>query len=127
MIDVVLDASVIVAAVLREPGGDRAVGHARSPLVSAVNYAEVCTRLTDVGMKSETIEGALGMLRLDVVAFDKEQADRVAALRPATRTAGLSLGDRACLALAASREAVALTADHAWRDLKLPVRIEFVR
>lgn len=127
MTDVVLDASVIVAAVLQEPGGDRAVGHAASPLISAVNYAEVCTRLTDVGMKPEAIEGALGMLRLDVVVFDKEQAERTAALRAATHPSGLSLGDRACLALAASREALVLTADQAWRGVNLPIQIEVVR
>lgn len=127
MSDVVLDASVVIAAVLQEPGGGRAIGHARSPLVSAVNYAEICTRLTDLGMNPETIEGSLKMLRLDVVPFDKEQAERVAALRNATRSSGLSLGDRACLALGASREALVLTADRAWRALDLPIQIEQVR
>lgn len=127
MTDVVLDASVIVAAVLQERGGGSAIGHASPPLVSAVNYAEVCTRLTDLGMKLAAIEGALEMLRLDVVVFDKEQADRTAALRAATRPSGLSLGDRACLALAASREALVLTADQAWRGVNLPIQIEVVR
>ncbi len=127
MTSVVLDASVVVAAVLKEPGGHRASGHAASPLMSVVNYAEVRSRLTDLGMGAESIDEALDLLGLDVVAFDKAQADEVAALRSATRSAGLSLGDRACIGLAASLGATVLTADKAWRRLDLPVQIELVR
>ena len=127
MTDVVLDASVVIAAVLQEPGGHRAVGHARSPMISAVNYAEVRSRLSDLGMEAIQIDDALTLFGLDVVEFDRRQAEDVAAMRDATRPAGLSLGDRACLTLAASRGAPALTADRAWRNVDVPVRIELVR
>jgi ribonuclease VapC len=54
---------------------------------------------------------------IDVVAFDESQSLDAAWLRMETRTVGLSLGDRACLALARSRKAVALTADRPWSQV----------
>lgn len=127
MSETVLDASAILAAVLKEPGGSR-VGELTGPIiVSAVNYAEVCTRLIDVGVARAAAEASIALLGLEVVAFDVTQAEGSAELRAATRAAGLSLGDRACLALAASRDAIALTADTAWRRVDVPVAIEFMR
>ena len=69
----------------------------------------------------------LALFDLDVVDFTAEQALASAELRPATRAAGLSLGDRACLALARSRKATALTADRAWNRAELDIEIEFIR
>jgi PIN domain nuclease of toxin-antitoxin system len=125
--DVVLDASVIIAAVLEEPGGERAVGHASPPLVSAVNYAEALTRLTDIGRHRESVHRALDLIPMEIVGFEREQAESAAELRSATRPYGLSLGDRACLALAISRKAKALTADRAWRQAELPIEVELIR
>lgn len=127
MNSVVLDASVIIAAVLKEPGGERARGHARAPLVSAVNYAEALTRLSDRGYRKEAVYEALTLVPMEVVDFERTHAEAAAELRSATRSRGLSLGDRACLALAMSRDAVALTADRAWQGLGLPVQVELVR
>jgi PIN domain nuclease of toxin-antitoxin system len=125
--DVVLDASVVLAAVLGERGGAAVADLKGSAFVSTVNYAEVRTRLIDLGVKREAVDQSIALLGLEIVAFDIEQADCAADLRGATRGAGLSLGDRACLALASARNTVALTADHAWQAVEVPVQIELVR
>jgi len=125
--EIVLDASVIIAAVLQEPGGEHAVGHPLPPLVSAVNYAEALTRLVDLGRHSNAVYEALSLVPMEIVGFEQHQAEISAELRSATRSHGLSLGDRACLALAVSRKAKALTADRAWEQLALPIEIELVR
>jgi len=92
-----------------------------------VNYAETLTRLVDRGYDKTAVDVALGFVPFEVIDFNREQAESVANLREATKVHGLSLGDRACLALAVSRGAVALTADRAWRNVDLPVQIELVR
>lgn len=124
---VVLDASVVIAAALREPGGDRAMGHSTDPLVSAVNYSEVLTRLGDLGHDKGMAARGLALLGFEVVDFDREQAESASELRAATKAQGLSLGDRACLALAIRHGATALTADRSWARLDLPVQVELVR
>jgi PIN domain nuclease of toxin-antitoxin system len=123
----VLDASAILAAILREPGGERIGALTGSLLVSAVNYAEVGSRLSDLGFERSFLSDTASMLGLEIVPLDSRQAEDVADLRHATRPHGLSLGDRACLALAAARGAVALTADRAWHKLDLPVEVRLVR
>lgn len=127
MSEVVLDASVVLAAVLQEAGGE-VVGDLAGPvLLSAVNYAEVRSRLSDLGVSDALAAETIDTLGLDIVAFDLAQARHAGELRRATREAGLSLGDRACLALAASRKAPAMTADRAWQRAALPIDIQFVR
>jgi PIN domain nuclease of toxin-antitoxin system len=125
--EIVLDASAILAAILREPGGERIGRLTGSLLVSAVNYAEVGSRLSDLGFERSFLPNAVTMLGFEVVPLDARQAEDIAGLRAQTRSAGLSLGDRACLALAISRNAKALTADRAWQGLSVPAEIELVR
>lgn len=123
----VLDSSAILAALWREPGGDRVAARLRRGLVSAVNMVEVLTRLIDRGVGPDAAELTLGALGLRVVDFDAAQGRVAAALRPATRKAGLSLGDRACLALGQREEKPVLTADRSWEGLEVGVRIELIR
>jgi ribonuclease VapC len=63
----------------------------------------------------------------EVFDFDKEQAKMAGWLRPQTRSLGLSLGDRACLALAIALKAPVYTADRAWKNLKLKIAIHVIR
>lgn len=124
---VVLDASALMALLQDEPGADRVEAVLDEALISAVNYCEVVGKLQDYGVPSGDIAAILAAVPLDVIAFDAAQAIEAGALRPATRRSGLSLGDRACLALARIRGASALTADKAWLDLDIGVDVVALR
>jgi len=124
--NVVLDASALLALLQDEPGGDRVLESLPGGLISSVNLSEVVAKLAELGMPESDIRLALS-LGLEVVPFDEALAFSAGALRPATRAAGLSLGDRACLALAQSRSLPALTTDRAWRDIDIDVEVEVIR
>lgn len=117
MSNVVLDASAVLAVIFDEPGGDRVAAHLPGARVSTVNIAEVATRLLAFDMPQETIETVIDTLQLTIEPYDLAQALATAQLRAVTRSAGLSLGDRACLALAKARQVEALTADTAWQTV----------
>jgi ribonuclease VapC len=125
--DVVLDASVVLAAVFKEPGYEALLELDERPFVSTVNLAEVRARLSNRGLDRPAIDTALGFVKMTAVDFTNEHATLSADLRPTTRGAGLSLGDRACLALAQKRGAIALTADRAWAGIDASVDVRVVR
>ena len=95
--------------------------------MSAVNLSEVVAKLTDLGYAADFVSERLTRLDLDVRPFDHAQAEQAGLLRPATRPLGLSLGDRACLALAAALKRTAVTADRAWAQLDIGVPVELIR
>jgi ribonuclease VapC len=127
MSDTVFDASVVLAAILREPGGAAAQELDAPALVSTVNYAEVRSKLGELGLDRSSIDEALEMINVDLIDFDAVQAELAADLRASTRSLGLSLGDRCCLALAISRGAIAVTADRSWERAEVPIEIRLVR
>lgn len=124
---VVLDASALLAFVNNEPGADKVAAVLGEAMISAVNFAEAATKLTLRGGSADRVLGELRQAELEVVEFDRALALSTGALAAATRHGGLSLGDRACLALARRENAAALTADHAWRKLSLGIEIQFIR
>lgn len=123
----VLDASALLAALNDEPGAQSVQAVLDEARISAVNLSEVVAKLQDRGVPDAEIDEILIDLDLTVTPFDAEQAVRAGKLRTTTRRQGLSLGDRACLALAASTGGTALTTDKAWTNLKLDVRVEQAR
>jgi PIN domain nuclease of toxin-antitoxin system len=123
----VLDASALLCLLFDEPGADRVEAVLHDACISAANYAEVIGKLVDRGQAPEEAVADLRELDLDVVPLDRVQGETAGALRATTREAGLSLGDRVCLALAVSREAVAITTDRAWKKLKVDIGVEVVR
>jgi ribonuclease VapC len=124
---VVLDASALLALLNNEAGAKVVQGLLPEAIISTVNLAEVVTRLSAVGMPDAEIRGALSLLGLEKVVFDEEQAFLTGLLVLHTHSYGLSLGDRACLALAEVTGAMAVTADQAWKDLDIGVAIKLVR
>lgn len=127
MADFVFDASAILAIAFKEPGADRAMARMPGAWISTVNYSEACAKLIDKGFAAQEAFSWLEALRLDVIGFEKDDAAKAASLRAATRTKRLSFADRACLALATSRDATAVTTDRAWAELDLPCAVELIR
>ncbi|GJD50529.1 hypothetical protein OPKNFCMD_3272 [Methylobacterium crusticola] len=123
----VLDASALLCLLFNEPGADRVEAVLHDACIGAANYAEVIGKLVDRGQAPEEAVADLRELDLDVAPLDRAQGEAMGALCASTRQAGLSLGDRACLALAAGRSAVALTTDRSWAKLEVEVRVEVVR
>jgi len=100
--------------------------------MSAVNWAEVLSKAAGVGQDPDALaarltdEGLLGGL-VEVVPLEAADAPLIARLRPLTRSAGLSLADRACLALAQRLGLEAVTAERAWARLGLAVTVQVIR
>lgn len=126
---VVFDTSALLTFLWREPGHEL-VAQALAQdngTVSAVNLAELCAKLVDRGFPDVEIDALVADLGLNISPMDATQAKASALLRNTTRSRGLSLGDRACPALAHALGAVALTADRPWLDLDVGVDIRCVR
>ena len=123
----ILDASALLCLLNGEPGSERVVQALPSAVIGAANLAEVVSKLRERGLNVEEVQDVLGGLPLDVRPLTAAQAYTIGHLRPATRTLGLSLGDRACLALAAELDMPALTADQAWAGLDIGVAVELIR
>jgi len=124
---VVLDASAIIAFLLQEPGAAIVGEYLTDGIASAVNIAEVGARLSDLDMGDVQIRRSMSVLGLEIRPFDLEAAYAVAVMRAKTRNKGLSLGDRACLALANQLSVPALTADRVWAELDIDVEIQLIR
>lgn len=125
---VVLDASAILAVIHQEPGSDKLT----RPLLeiaaaSTVNLAEVQSKLVINGWRPDDAwDDATGVVR-EVFSFTPEQAKNTGSLIAETRGSGLSLGDRACLALGLELNAPVYTADRSWKNLKLAIPIHVIR
>lgn len=125
--NLVLDSSVVLALIWSEPGAEGLRDRIEGGLFSTVNFAESISKLTDKGVSSDIANAMIAALPLSVVPFDQDQALASGRLRETTRGAGLSLADRACLALAAAEGVPALTADRAWSRVDVGVRVELIR
>ena len=129
----VLDASALLALLKGEPGAERvAEALERGAYLSAVNLAEVLSKLADWGEDPAEAQARMAQVGLlgaavEVLPFTEEDALEVARLRALTRAHGLSFGDRACLALARRLGLPALTVERAWAELDLGIPVEVLR
>lgn len=125
----VLDASALLAVSKGERGAQLVMDLTQEHdcVVSSVNVAEVASKLCEWGMPVDKLQSAIAQFGVDVVDFNQEQALACAALRSFTKSAGLSLGDRACLALAKLMQGVVVTGDGTWSDLEDTLRVKVLR
>ena len=113
---IVVDASAVLAVIMTEAGSDSVVGHLGDAHLGTINMSEVIAKLTEYGVPAAQARRQIDRLDLHVHDFDADQAEKAAALRLPTKALGLSLGDRACLALAQRLGVTVLTADRRMAD-----------
>lgn len=126
-LSVVFDSSALLAISFDEAGAQHAVRGLKDGMMSAVNVAEVISRYVDQGASKEEARASLQAFGLEIRPFDETQAMAAGLMRTATQKLGLSLGDRACLALAVQEGATVFTADRTWAALDLEVEVELIR
>lgn len=120
MIKNVLDASAVLAVLNCELGEKKVIPLLAESAISAVNLTEVGAKLLEAGMDEASAQIAISVLGIgEITDFSAELAWETAKLRLLTKQYGLSLGDRACLALAIKLNVPAVTADKEWSKLKL--------
>jgi len=126
---VVLDTSAVLAYLFEEAGTDKVstVLESGSGVISSVNYAELVSKLIDRGMPPAIIRETLFGLEFELVEHDETQAFATGELRAISKAFGLSLGDRACLALGIVKQLPVLTADRIWLNVPVPIEVRVIR
>lgn len=122
----VLDSSAILALLWAEPGSEKVAEYLTKSSISAVNAAEVLTKLRESGITRENATSNFDELGIEIIDFDFKSAAETAELRISTKQLGLSLGDRACLALGIKLDATIVTADKSWAKFR-SAKIEVIR
>ncbi len=126
MTEAVLDASAILALLKGERGGSKVAGVVSEAAVGVFNQAEIVSHFVHLGAPVEEIRAMLGALPYTVLAADEGLAWEAGALRAATSAAGLSLGDRFCLALGKRLDQPVYTADRVWKDVAIDIGVKVV-
>lgn len=124
---IVLDASALIALIYQEKGSDLVEKHLKNAVISSVNLAEVASYMMRQGVEIKAAIGFLEDLAILSIDFNESHAFLAASLISKTAPKGLSLGDRACLALAIQQNSLVLTADTVWGELDLEVKIKLIR
>ncbi|MPZ24222.1 MAG: PIN domain-containing protein [Dehalococcoidia bacterium] len=123
----VLDSSALLAVLFEEPGGQDIRQRLAQAVLSTVNWSEAAQKFVERGTSFNLTAQRLFGFGLRVEPFTIEDAERAATLRPPTAALGLSLGDRACLALAERLGLAAFTADRAWARLAIGIDVRMIR
>jgi len=124
---VVFDSSAVLTLLHGEPGADLVASLTADAVISTVNAAEVQTRLIQRGANPTRAWESILTSVIAILPFDAGMAKAAGSLVKETQPYGLSLGDRACLALAMQLNAQVYTADRAWAQLQVGVEIQLIR
>ena len=124
---ILLDASAVLCLLHQEVGAEQVTRQVHRAAISAVNAAEVYSKLFEANAPNREIDRVFTELNLSIIAFEKTIARQAGILRPLTKSYGLSLGDRTCLATAICFGMSVMTADKAWKQLDLGVDIVCIR
>jgi len=126
---VVLDASAVLALLFREPGESVVAGYIQrtETLISLVNVTEILSKQQDLGISTEEALPLLELLGIQFCDFELKAVVQAAKLSQKTKMFGLSLGDRACLALGILHDCPVLTGDRIWSQLNLGIAIIQIR
>lgn len=124
---IILDASALLAYLHRETGWEAVQGVLANGCIGAVNWSEVARKISQKGMDIAVVRDLLEELGVTIIPFSAGQAELAAQLWKEGRHHGLSLADRACLALAMERDTPVVTADKAWVGLTLDIEMQFIR
>jgi PIN domain nuclease of toxin-antitoxin system len=116
MSEPVLDASAVLALLNREQGHEQVLAVLPTAVIGTVNLTEVISKLCERGVPPDAAMEAVQCLGVEIVPHSVEHAMRAGSLRPITKAFGLSLGDRACLALGRDRHATVITAERHWDE-----------
>lgn len=123
----VIDASALLAFLHLETGHEIVEQHLSQSVVSSVNRSETLQKAIAKGIKTDDLREDLEALGLKIVSFTTEDAELAAQLWLQTKSIGLSLGDRACLALGLRLGIPVITADREWSSLAIGVAVEVIR
>lgn len=123
----VLDASALLALINKESGSEQVEKILPKCVMSAINLSESAAVLASISIPQEKIKDMLSELVREIIPFDHEQAFEAAFLRNVTKNYGLSLGDRACIALGRVKKIPVITADKIWADIACGVEIHLIR
>lgn len=117
----------MLAYVNGEPGGSRVTPLLEGAAISAVNLAEVATKMLDNGKTWALIHEPITQMGFVVISFDQDQAHEAAKLRSGTRAYGLSMADRACIGLGVRLGLPVYTAERVWARLDVGATIVVIR
>jgi len=124
---VVLDASAVIALLRSEPGCDIVQGAIADAIITAVNYSEVLKKTIERGGTGEAAASFVSGLSIAIIPFDETLAAMSAGLYLQTKEHGLSLADRACLALGIQRNCKVLTSERRMALPKLSIKVKLIR
>ncbi|BAP56568.1 twitching motility protein PilT [Thioploca ingrica] len=127
MSKIVLDASALLALLRQEKGSEPVAEQITGAVLCSVNYAEVVSKLSEGGMPFSAIRQLSTLLPFKIIDFNEKMAFLAGELRTQTRSLGLSLGDRACLATGKILGLPIMTADRAWLKVEIEVEIRCIR
>lgn len=127
MSEAVLDASALLAMLHDEAGGEKVEPLLAAAVISSVNWSEVVQKSIARDVWDESLRADLEALGLSILPFTREDAEGAARLWHRTRARGLSIGDRACLALGFRLGLPVITTDRAWKGAVPGLDVRVVR